>query len=187
MEHDRLTYLEKLIASNQGSFHGIGKALKEIRDKRLYKVTLFETFAAYTRARWDMGKSQAYRLINSYMVVKNLKVSPIGDILPANEFQVRPLIQLAPLKQRAVWKDFVDSGMELTAHNIKKFINEPDKKHTADLTNQISKEYMDAVKAMIEQVRIAQHDHWQKTSLQAALLWNRVIREKILSKESGNG
>jgi len=56
-----------------------------------------------------------------------------------------------------------------------------------DLTDQISKEYMDAVQAMLEQVCIAQNDHWQKTSRQAGLLWNRVIQEKILSKESGNG
>ena len=56
-----------------------------------------------------------------------------------------------------------------------------------DLTDQISKEYMDAVQAMLEQVRIAQNDHWLKTSRQAGLLWTSVIREKILSKEPGNG
>ena len=56
-----------------------------------------------------------------------------------------------------------------------------------DLTDQISKEYMDAVQAILEQVRIAQNDHWQKTSRQAGLLWTSVIREKILSQESGNG
>ena len=61
MKNDRLTHLEDLIARNQSYFHEIGKALKEIRDTRLYKLTLFETFEAYTRKRWDMGKSQAYR------------------------------------------------------------------------------------------------------------------------------
>lgn len=182
----QLEHLEKLIAGSQGSFHEIGRALKEIRDQGLYKKALFETFAAYTKTRWDMGKSQAYRLINSYMVVENLKKSPIGDILPANEFQVRPLIQLSALKQRKVWQDFINSGMEITACNIKKFI-EPDKIKTADLTDQISKEYMDAVKAMLEQVRISQNDKWIKTSRQAGLLWNKVIREKILSKESEHG
>ena len=55
------------------------------------------------------------------------------------------------------------------------------------MTEQISTEYMAAVKAMIEQVRVAQHDHWQTTSRQAALLWHRVIREKILSKETDHG
>ncbi|WP_457554202.1 hypothetical protein [Desulfobacula sp.] len=88
MQHDRLTRLENLIARNQCHFHKIGKALKEIRDSRLYKQTLYETFETHTRARWDMGRAQAYRLIKFYTVISNL--SPIGDILPANEFQVRP-------------------------------------------------------------------------------------------------
>lgn len=187
MHHDRLTHLENLIARNQGRFYKIGKALKEIRDKKLYKLTLFETFDAYTKARWDMGKSQAYRLIDAYQVINNL--SPIGEALPANESQVRPLVQLDPFKQRKVWKNFLNTGMEMTALNIRKFIacKPIDKSKPADLTGQISKAYMDAVQAMLEQVRLAQHDYWQKTSRQAGLLWNRVIREKILSKGPDKG
>jgi len=188
MKQDRLTHLENIIARNQCHFHKIGKALKEIRDSRLYKLILFETFEAYTKARWDLGKSHAYRLIQAYQVVNNL--SPIGDILPDNEYQVRPLIKLDPLEQRTAWKTFLKTGMEITAPNIKKFIAgcEPSAKGkpVKDLTDRISKEYMDAVQAILEQVRIAQNDHWQKTSRQAALLWASVIREKISSKESGH-
>ena len=189
MKNDRLTHLENIIARNQCHFHKIGKALKEIRDSRLYKLILFETFEAYTKARWDLGKSHAYRLIQAYQVVNNL--SPNGDILPDNEYQVRPLIKLDPLEQRRAWNTFLNTGMEITALNIKKFIigSKPSAKGTPvkDLTDRISKEYMDAVQAILEQVRIAQNDHWQKTSRQAALLWTSVLREKILSKESGNG
>ena len=189
MQNDRLTHLENLIARNQCHFHEIGKALQEIRDSRLYKLILFETFEAYTKARWDIGKSHAYRLIQAYQVVDNL--SPIGDILPTNEFQVRPLVRLDPVEQRKAWKTFLNTGMEITAPNIKKFIAECKTSAkgipVVDLTDQISKEYMDAVQVMLEQVRIAQNDHWLKTSRQAGLLWNQVIREKILSKESGNG
>jgi len=189
MQHERLIHLENLIASRQRYFYEIGKALKEIKDTRLYKLTCFETFEAYTRARWDMGKSQVYRLIDAYQVVSNL--SPIGDILPANESQARPLVQLDPLEQRKIWKNFLNTGKEMTALSIKKFITaackHADRNNPVDLTDQISREYMDAVRAMIEQVRIAQNDHWQKTSRQAGLLWNQVIREKILSKEPYNG
>jgi len=182
MQHDRLTHLENLIAYNQNRFHEIGKALMEIRDKRLYRSALFETFEAYTRARWDMGRAQAYRLIESYKVICNL--SPIGDIVPANESQARPLVQLNFLEQRKVWKDFLNTGKEITAFNIRKFIaalKMIDKGKPVDLTDQISGEYMDAVQAMLQQVCLAQNDHWQKTSRQAGLLWNRVVREKILS------
>ncbi len=97
---ERLIQLEVLIAGNQESFYKIGQALKEIRDSRLYKLALFDTFEAYTRARWDMGKAYAYRLIKSYEVIYNL--SPIGDELPANESQVRPLTQLDALEQRSI-------------------------------------------------------------------------------------
>ena len=191
MEQDRLTRLENLIARNQCRFHEIGKALKEIKDFRLYKLNLFETFEAYARARWDMGKSQAYRLIEAYQVVNNL--SPIGDILPSNESQVRPLVPFDPIEQRKIWKAFLKTAMEITAPNIKKFIDSAKKGDTdnkdelADLTDQVSKAYMDAVQEMLDQVRLAQQDHWQKTSRQAGMLWNQVIRERILSRESGNG
>nr|WP_319491667.1 DNA methylase [uncultured Desulfobacter sp.] len=183
----RLAKLETLIARNQECFSKIGKALKEIRDNRLYKQALFESFETYTRARWDMGKSHAYRLIKFYEVIYNL--SPIGDTLPANESQARPLTQLDSIEQRQLWKEIIESGMELTARNIKKFI---DSRKTAsvtkpDLTDQISNEYMAVVKAMLEQVRVAQHDHWQQTSRPAALLWHRVIHEKIVSTGADNG
>ena len=184
---DRLMELETLIAHNQERFCEIGRALKEIRDGRFYKNALFETFEEYTRARWDIGRSQAYRLITSYEVIRNL--SPIGDKLPANESQVRPLAQLESCEQRKAWKDFMNSGIELTAHNIRKFIDarksKPQKR--PDLSGQITADYMAAVNAMLEQIQVAQHVHWQDTSQQAALLWNRVIREKILSRGACNG
>jgi len=191
MEQDRLTHLENLIARNQCHFHEIGKALKEIRDSRLYKLNLFDSFEAYAKARWDIGRAHAYRLIESYKVISNL--SPIGDILPGNESQVRPLAPLDPMEQRKIWKAFLKTAMEITAPNIKQFIDSAktgdtgNKDELVDLTDQVSKAYMNAVQAMLDQVRLAQQDHWQKTSRQAGLLWNRVIRERILSKEKGNG
>ena len=40
---------------------------------------------------------------------------------------------------------------------------------------------METVNGMLEQIRAAQNDGWQTTSRQAALMWNRVMYEKILS------
>jgi len=184
---ERLLELETLIAGNQECFYKIGQALKEIRDNRLYKQALFDSFDIYTRERWDMGKAYAYRLIRSYEVIYNL--SPIGDKLPANESQVRPLTQLDSIEQRRIWREIISSGMELTARNIKKFIEARKTVPVSkpDLTDRISNKYMAVVKAMLEQVRVAQHDHWQQTSRQAALLWHRVIYEKIVSKGADNG
>ena len=186
MKQDRLTHLETIIALKHGHFYDMGKALKEIQGNRLYKRALFETFEAYTKARWDIGRAQAYRLIKSYEVIRNL--SPIGDILPANESQVRHLASLRPMEQRRVWKDFLDSGTELTAQNIKRFITARTMKQQdpLDLSGRITEEYMAAVKMMLEQVRTARSDQWQNTSRQAALIWHRVIQENILSKKAGN-
>lgn len=183
---ERLTELEAMIANSRDHFVSVGRALREIRDNRLYKQALFETFEAYVRARWDMGRAHAYRLIAFYEIIGNL--SPIGDILPENEAQVRPLTRLTPCEQRELWKDFVKSGSEVTARSIKKFIDArktPAEK--PDLKDRITKEYMAAVKAMLVQIRVARQDHWQGTSRQTALLWNRVVREKIMEKAADHG
>lgn len=187
MREDRLIHLENIIADNQYRFYEIGKALKEIRDSCLFKQSLFNTFEAYARKRWDIGRSQAYRLIDAYNVINNL--SPIGDKLPGNETQTRPLVPLDPPEQRKIWKDFLDTGMEMSARNIKTFINGRKAKEDShpDHTDQISDGYMAAVKEMIEQIRYAQNDQWQKTTRQAALLWHRVIQEAIVSRRTGDG
>lgn len=183
----QLARLESLISRNQEHFCETGRALKEIRDNRLYKLALFDTFEAYTRARWDISRAHAYRLIKYCEVIHNL--SPFGEVLPANESQVRHLAPLRPMEQRRVWKDFLASGTELTAQNIKRFLTARGMKKPAlpDLSDRITKEYMAAVNVMLEQVHAARNDHWQKTSRQAALIWHRVIQENILSKEDGNG
>ena len=187
MQQDRLKHLEDIIADNQYRFYEIGQALKEIRDLRLYKLTLFSTFEAYARNRWDIGRSQAYRLIDAYSVINNL--SPIGDRLPGNETQTRPLVPVSPPEQRKIWKDFLNTGVEITARNIKTFINERNTKKdsTPDRSDLISDEYMAAVQELLGQIRYAQNDHWQKTSRQTALLWHRVMQEAIVSREASNG
>ncbi|MCP4751232.1 MAG: DNA methylase, partial [Proteobacteria bacterium] len=157
--------------------------LKRIRDEKLYKVALFDSFECYVRRRWEMGKSQAYRLIEAGVVVKNL--SPIGDVLPANEAQARALSRLPAAEQRKVWRAFLKSGVEQTASNIKRFIRAGAAKPGSgrkDLTGRIGADYKKAVLEMMEQINRAKSDGWRATSRQAALLWNRAMKDKILSK-----
>ena len=56
MVPERLTSLENIIANNQHRFFDIGKALKEIRDTRLYKLTLFGTFEDYAKKTLGHGQ-----------------------------------------------------------------------------------------------------------------------------------
>jgi hypothetical protein len=53
MNH-RLNALEQVIDKRRRSFYQIGKALREIRDERLYRELLYDTFEQYLKKRWDM-------------------------------------------------------------------------------------------------------------------------------------
>jgi hypothetical protein len=179
---NRLMQLEAVIESEQRCFYKIGKALKEIRDERLYRQLLFECFEAYLKDRWDMSKSHAYRLIEASRIIDNL--SPLGEVLPENEAQLRPLGHLNPLDQRRIWREFLDAGMALNARNIQRFVSKyvRTEKARIDLSNIISTSYKEAVMAMLEQIRLAGCEGWRSTSREAALFWLRVMKEKIVAK-----
>jgi hypothetical protein len=187
MADDRLTQLEDIIEANQHRFYQTGKALKQIRDDRLFRDLLFDRFEAYVKDRWDMARSQAYRLIKAATVIDNL--SPIGDgILPENEFQARVLARFTKADQRKIWRAFISSGMALTAKNIRKYAHQAKKatsvkKTNASMADIISADYKAAVMAMLEQIQTAQNDDWQTTSRQAALFWLKVMKEKIIRHE----
>lgn len=185
----RLICLENRINKSRKGFYEIGRSLKEIRDKKLYQVALFRRFEIYTKERWDIGKSKAYRLINACDVIDNL--SPIGDRSPSNEAQVRPLTLLSKEEQRIIWHKFLASSMELKALNINKFIlkyqNSGNRKKTRS-ADTISESYKKAVMVMMEQIQVAQNEKWTSTSRHTALMWNRIMREKNLSSlEIGSG
>jgi hypothetical protein len=121
---------------------------------------LFDSFEAYLKSRWDMSRSQAYRLIEAARIIDNL--SPIGDTLPENEAQLRALVKLTPFDQRRIWRDFIGAGLELNAGNIQRFVSKYGNKEKArtDLTNIISAAYKQAVLTMLEQIRLAGQDGW---------------------------
>jgi hypothetical protein len=175
----RLQHLESVIKKYRRNFYCVGKALKEIRDGRHYHRLAFKSFESYVRLRWDMGRSHAYRLIEAFSVIDNL--SPIGEQLPKNEAQVRPLSQLDSHSQRRVWREFLATGKPLSALNIKKFVAAHLGKQTPQkpFREIISKQYQAAVRAMLGQIDIARNGKWQQTSQQTALYWNKVMKEKI--------
>lgn len=115
-ETERFLTLEIIIQEGFETFVKVGNALLEIRDSRLYRAH-YGTFEEYCRGRWGIERAHAYRLIDAAEVVNNL--SPIGDILPANESQARPLSKLTTQYQREVWPTIVDTapnGHITTAH-----------------------------------------------------------------------
>ena len=175
----RLAHLESVIKKYRQDFYSVGKALKEIQNGRHYLKLSFKSFESYVRVRWDMGRSHAYRLIEASAVIDNL--SPIGERLPKNEAQARPLKKLDPYSQKKAWSDFLKTGKPLCALNIKKFVSAylGEQKTGSPLKEVISQEYTEAVKAMLSQISIAQDDRWKSTSQKTALYWNKVMNEKI--------
>lgn len=124
-ERAELLLAEQTIAAGIRSFNEVGAALVKIRDLRLYRET-HQTFEAYCSEMWDLGRSQAYRLIDASEVVANL--SPIGDAapMPTNEAQVRPLAKLEPEQQQEAWARAVETAPDgrVTAAHVAQVVEE---------------------------------------------------------------
>ncbi|MBE9001417.1 hypothetical protein IQ274_25185 [Nostoc sp. LEGE 12447] len=122
-ERDRL-HLERRV---ERAFFEAGRALAELRDRRLYRST-HSTFEEYCKDRFGFERRHPYRLIEAAGVVDNLiKMCPnwtqneIEDdparvhsdqrqILPTSEGQVRPMTKLEPQEQQEVWVKAVEQA-----------------------------------------------------------------------------
>lgn len=109
-EETRRQELEKIVES---SFVEAGRALRQLRDEKLYRGT-HQTFEQYCKERFGyLTRRQPYRIIEASVVVENLvqKCDQIGHIIspvfPANEAQVRPLTKLDPDSQWEAWQQAV--------------------------------------------------------------------------------
>lgn len=109
------TSREKIVGLGVRASIRAAKALYEIfsyRGGALWKAS-HDSFESYCREKWDYGKAHSYRLKDCGDFVVDLeKQSPIGD-LPANEGQVRPILDLPRESRIRVWKAVVkDVGPE---------------------------------------------------------------------------
>ncbi|RCJ40808.1 hypothetical protein A6769_39505 [Nostoc punctiforme NIES-2108] len=114
-QRDRL-HLERKV---ERAFFEAGKALTELRDRRLYRST-HKTFEDYCRDRFGHSRQQSNYLIAAAGVYENL--TTIGcqnvtnenlttngsQILPTSERQVRPMTKLEPQEQQEVWLTAVE-------------------------------------------------------------------------------
>jgi hypothetical protein len=149
----RLEELEGVIQRNLQSFYEVGRALMEIRDRELYKVKnggAYGTFEAYCRGAWDFNRAHAYRLMDSAKVIETL--SPVGDISPVNERQLRPLTRLNddPEKQRVAWQRAVETAPEgkVTAAHVQKVVREmvePERKEPKPKQQEIKVQFTNAM------------------------------------------
>ncbi|KAB8318712.1 hypothetical protein SD81_014395 [Tolypothrix campylonemoides VB511288] len=108
----------------ESAFYEAGKALRELRDKRLYRST-HKTFEEYCKDRFGFERRHPYRLIDGADIVDNLiQMCPNGtQILPTSERQVRPLTKLEREEQRQAWQMALEqAGGKVPTGNIVKDI-----------------------------------------------------------------
>ncbi|MEH1825881.1 MAG: hypothetical protein V7L22_11035 [Nostoc sp.] len=115
---DRL-HLERKV---ERAFFEAGKALMELRDRKLYRST-HKTFEEYCRDRFGHNRRQSYLLMDAAVIFDNLeqKCDRNDHILPTNEWQVRPLSKLDPDIQPEAWEQAVESAKgKVPSHRIVK-------------------------------------------------------------------
>jgi len=116
-QRDRL-HLERKV---ERAFFEAGKALAELRDRRLYRSS-HRTFEEYCRDRFGHSRQKSNYLIAASQVYENLTTnccqnSEVKDlttngtqILPTSEGQVRPLTKLEPQQQWEVWQIAIEDS-----------------------------------------------------------------------------
>ena len=112
-ERDRL----KLEREVERAFYRAGCALKELRDRRLYRSS-HKTFQEYCQDRFGFTRRRSDYLISAAEVVDNLSGEPEAKlereplvlILPTSERQCRPLTKLKPEQQREIWHKAVETS-----------------------------------------------------------------------------
>ncbi|WP_414756604.1 hypothetical protein [Anabaena sp. CCY 9910] len=104
-QSDRLLLERKV----ERAFFEAGKALAELRDRRLYRSS-HRTFEEYCRDRFGHSRRQSYLLMDAAVVFDNLVeiCDQFDHKLPTAEGQVRPMTKLEPQEQQEVWLKAVE-------------------------------------------------------------------------------
>jgi phage N-6-adenine-methyltransferase len=178
---DRLLECERVIERGLNTFVEVGQALLEIRDSGLYKDG-YSTFEGYCRERWGMQRAHAYRLMDSAEVVKNL--SPIGDILPINIEQTRPLAGLSPELQRDIWQEAIETAPngKVTGVHVQEVVERIAKPHVSHNTGEnewyTPEQYIDAARRVMGSI---------DTDPASSDLANQTVKAGTYYTENENG
>lgn len=87
-----LVELEAVVSRGFGAFWQAGQALRQIRDRGLYRET-HKTFEAYCLEKWEISRSEAYRQIGAANVVEVIEAGNF-KALPLTVSQTGPLLTL---------------------------------------------------------------------------------------------
>lgn len=109
---------QRLEAVVAGAVWAAGQALKELREKKLYRDT-HPSFSVYCREKFGHSRQKSDYLIAGATIYENIKASGC-EILPTGEFQVRPLgvLKKPPLQVDAWDKAVKIANNKVPTHNI---------------------------------------------------------------------
>jgi len=109
-ESGELADCEGILERGLCTFFEVGNALLTIRENRLYRDK-YSTFKQYCKNRWNIGRSYACRVMGA---AERLRLLPSEETVPrpANEFQMRPFLKLAPEEFPGAWKRAVKTAKE---------------------------------------------------------------------------
>jgi hypothetical protein len=114
---DELAQLEAVIDVGLAHFHAVGRAMKAIKERRLY-APKYASFGEYTTARWGLSLPHVTRLIEASDIVDQL-VAAGSMRLPKIESHARVLSRITPEKRPEVWNAAIDAvGDTTTAEEL---------------------------------------------------------------------
>ena len=115
-EAEAYTKHKDTVSKAEGAFFPAGKALHEIKTRRLYRVD-YADFVEFVNREWSMGNQYASRLINAYLTTVALVESKLPR--PKNESIVRPLTSCKPALAKSVWQQLTVNGHQPTAEEVR--------------------------------------------------------------------
>jgi len=89
------------------AFYEAGAALRELRERRLYRATHPNDFIGYCRDRFGKSKQAINYLIAAASVYENLTTTNSCRVLPTSETQVRDIAVFPPQEQIEIWTEAV--------------------------------------------------------------------------------
>ncbi len=131
-DKDALRRCEKIIDDGLPTFVAVGKALRTIKEGRLYRGAGYRSFQVYCEKRWRMERSYAHRLIGAAEVTESIKTLPNGNKdgpspCPQRESHTRELVKIKdPAEQSKVWTETIEEaekrGENVTAIPIRETV-----------------------------------------------------------------
>ncbi len=97
-----LEELEAVVATGLESFAAAGRALAEIKDRKLYRREV-GTWSKYLETRWHLTPDYASKLITAAMIANEL--AEHGLPAPLRESHARELSRVPPEVQPEVWQE----------------------------------------------------------------------------------